>query len=138
MNRSLVDLKAGDTVWVVRQVDALFRARGMEVKPRQYQATVSKIGRTYAYLRNNERFKIENGESHSPTGDNFNNRANGLGFDVYRSKEEYDKHVQDTIAADELKQRLVDRFGNLYDLPPICVQKVHEVLDEFNIPRIKV
>lgn len=135
MNRSLAGLKAGDTVWVVRQIDTLFKARGMEVKPRQHPATVAKVGRTYAYLRNNERFKIENGESYSPSEDNLNSRANGLGFDVYRSKEDYDKYQQAIIAADELKHRLIDRFGNLCDMPPLCVQKMHEILDEFDIPK---
>jgi len=118
-------LCVGDVVCVVDQ-----RRRGsLEPEPRSEQ--VVRVGRKFGYIKgygDDRPFDLATGVSHHKEG---NARANGYGFDVYKSEADY---IQEVFRASEfrrLKQRLISGYSSsLVNLSHECVSKIHAVLDE--------
>ena len=101
------DVKVGDRVFVVFQ-----RRRNDRSAPRTETKAVKKVGRKYAYLNDErgtwaQRFKRENGESFHGPEHGANERANGFGFDVYRSRAEWEQVKAGKAEAKRLTKRLV-------------------------------
>lgn len=122
--RTLRDIQIGDVVFVAYQQRRCESQQRTEMKP------VVKVGRKYGYLREGhceERFDLETGLSvHHPDS---NGRANGFGFDVYLSENDFfAKQFRDKQRA-RLQERLIKNFGRLADLPHDVVNKIHEILD---------
>ena len=75
-------------------------------------AKVEKVGRKYGYLEGGRKFSLESGWS---VHECCNGRANGFGFDVFESKEQYEeqlKRQQDRLTLADL---VVGRYGQLSD-----------------------
>jgi hypothetical protein len=124
--------KSGQQVYVVHQVPRQRTGKSGE----SHHAEVLRVGAKYCYVRMYGRehpFDWRTG--HSKHGDG-NARANGYGFDVYDSQQEYAKQQRDAVRLRQLKERIVGRNGwALVDIPPECVEKIHTVLDEFGIDK---
>lgn len=121
----LTNIKAGDTVYVVWQ-----RSRRHKGPAKQSEETVLRVGRKYGYINpygDEEPFHLSTGASHHDAESNA--RCNGFGFDVYRSKDEYEKEQHNEREFLRLQERLVERHGRLVRLPLEAVQMIHEVLD---------
>lgn len=123
--RTLRDLKAGDIVFVVRQ------QRRRESTVYTSDEKVSRVGRKYGYIQRGyleEKFDLETGISVHVA--DCNARANGFGFDVYITEDEYlVKKINDDQKS-RLTTRLVTSFGGLVDLPPDVVNEIHGLLDD--------
>lgn len=122
---SLVDVKVGDLVYVAWQGRG-GRANGY--------VEVTKVGREYAYFSldlSNYRFHRENGLSADERDSNA--RANGWGFDVYLTELDYTNLMHYQSQAKRLKERLVDGWGKIKNLPPAVVDRMHELLDESEV-----
>jgi len=123
------NLKVGDKVWVQHQ-----EGRYSATKEGEY-ITVEKLGRKYGYLAKgfgDKAFCLKTGQSHHPSFGNV--RANGWGFDVYPTQEDYlnAMHAKDEFI--RLQKRLTK--GNwrvIVDLPPQAVNEIHAVLDKYGI-----
>ena len=116
-------MKVGDTVFVVDQL-----RRGMKHRPSETK-TVIRIGRKYAYLDkygSEAPFFIEDGKS---AHKEYNTRANGYGFDVYISEDEYIQEQLNIESFDRLKERLIKYPGSLHVLPSNVVCEIHKILD---------
>lgn len=119
-------LKAGDTVFVVRQ------NRRRENIDLGRVLVVHKVGKKYGYIKltsysDLSPFFLENGVSAHPSDSNA--RANRHGFDVYLSEGAY----QEKVRADEEFDRLQSRISwsnSLKQLPPTVVSAIHKILDE--------
>ncbi len=98
--------------------------------PVPYSATVVRVGSIYGYIEKagTERpFYLWNGKSyHKDT----NARANGFGFDVYASEQEYLKETHERSESYRLAKRL--RHCQI-NLPAEAVAAIHAVLDEHNV-----
>jgi hypothetical protein len=91
---------------------------------------VNKVGRTYGYVVdafNDRQFNLSDGKSHHKEG---MVRANGYGFDVYSSKEEYEEQLANFKAYTDLKKRLLDGAHCLIQLSPAKVKAIHAILDQ--------
>lgn len=114
------NLKPGDTVFVVNGSRRVLQPGGNKM--------VSRVGRKYGYIGEEEPFSLSTGQSfHGP--DTFNTRANGYGFDVYPSEDDYRRQQHERAEFERLKNRLTN-FGRFVDLPPDAVAAIHEVLDK--------
>ena len=129
---SLKRLRPGDQVYVVPQASR-------HVKPEPFWSDVLQIGTKYGYILRygcKAPFDLLSGESvHNK---DCNARFNGLGFDVWLSKEAYDAH----IATIEASIRLVTRLRSLQrgsysdrldKATPELVADLHEVLDRHGV-----
>lgn len=135
MASTIRELKVGDRCYVAYQLSRYGRAS--EQKRKQQYVTISKVGRKYAYfgdMRRPSRFCRDTGQSVDER--DSNERSNGLGFDVYLTKELYD---QFQYQSDERK-RLASRLGIAYNtqkslekLSHDAVIAIHTILDEQGI-----
>lgn len=120
-------LKVGDKVFVVKQ-----NSRFRNDQPRQtFKAEIEKLGRKYGYIKAGcfrGAFCLQTGKSHH--NENSNARANGFGFDVYESEEDYLREQRRVQQLSRLQERLVSRHGKLYHLAPHVVELIHQLLDE--------
>ena len=121
-------MKAGDVVFVVPQ------KKRYGADPLPYTTQVVRVGNRYGYIKQFERgeekpFLLTTGQSHHKES---NMRANGYGFDVYATEQEYwEKEL-----AEKEHQRLYKRlvfYSRLVDLPADAVTRIHSVLDEYNV-----
>jgi len=123
------NLKVGDKVWVQPQ-----EARYSATKEGEY-IPVEKLGRKYAYLAKgfgDKAFCLKTGHSHHPSFENA--RANGCGFDVYPTQEDYFNAIHAKDESKRLWKRLEKRHWRLIvDLPPQAVSEIHAVLDKHGI-----
>ena len=115
-------MKAGDMVFVVPQ------RRNWE----PYETTIVRVGRKYGYI--NERccggespYDLSSGVS--VHGD-CNARINRHGFDVYRTREEFEIVNHRRWEFERLDSRLVGNRSRLIELPPDAVERMHAILDE--------
>ena len=92
---------------------------------------VSRVGRKYGYIQRfsrEEKFELRTG--FSCHGD-CNARANGYGFDVYVSEDEYRRLQHADAERKRLQERIVDRLGRVNrDVTDDAVAKIHAVLDK--------
>lgn len=123
-------IKKGDKIFVVRDRN---RWKVQNNKPVEaFYVEVSKVGRKYGYFGEGyreEKFNLEDGSS---AGDD-NHRINGYGFDIYSSKEEWEKEVFERDELLRLNERLIDTRAiskRLHDFSPEVVQKIHKLLDQ--------
>ena len=123
---TLFDLRPDSQVFVVHQ-----RPRHSDQQERSGLMSVSRVGRKYGYIemyRREERFDLTTGCS--VHGD-CNARANGYGFDVYVSEDEYRRKQRADSERQRLQDRLVDRFGQLKrDISDGAVSAINAILDE--------
>lgn len=118
-------LKAGDSVYVVPQKSDT-----------GFEAKIVRIGRKYGYVRlsnwqSQEPFSLNTGYSHHDP--NHNARLNKYGFDVYRSKHQYDAAQNQIALRKRLDKRLTNRDGfgfKLHDMSDDLVTDIHAVLDK--------
>ena len=115
-------MKAGDTVFVVPQ------RRYQE----PYETTIVRVGRKYGYINergygSTSRYDIDTGES--VHGD-CNARINGRGFDVYRTRQEFERVNRERAEFERLGERVVGSRARLIALPPDAVERMHAILDE--------
>lgn len=125
---TLANLKAGDTVFVVWQRSKFSR----DEPPRTTCETVTKVGRKYGYIGNDYRpqpFWLHNGHSAHKES---NCRANGFGFDVYATEQEWLAKQHQSAERERLKERLVTRWGGLVELPHEAIEAIHKALDKFS------
>lgn len=128
----LRDLGVGDTIFVANQNSRWEKRQDL---PRETSTqTITRVGRKYAYFqdgREEKKFDRKTGVSwHSPDS---NARANGYGFDVYLDEQTYAKTLHEQAEAKRLQTRLVGSFGQIYELSPSAVQRIHQILDEEGI-----
>lgn len=120
----LKNIKVGDTVFVVYQ-----KTRYSAPKEPTLEMVV-RVGKKYGYIKRygqEAAFYIDSGVSHHKDS---NARANGYGFDVYASEEDYIKERHEADEFRRLQDRLcADRRGPLMSLPADAVQKIHAILD---------
>ncbi len=95
--------KVGDRVFVVYQ-----QGRGGKWALRTETLKIHSIGRIYGHLNESrgtwaKQFRLNTGESHH--GADINTRANGYGFDVYHSEEEWKAKK---LATDEAKRLMTE------------------------------
>jgi hypothetical protein len=125
MVSTLSGVEVGTQVFVVQQ-----RPRNSTEERVSWEA-VSRVGRKYGYIQRfsrEERFELSTGLS--VHGD-CNARANGYGFDVYVSEDEYRRVQHADGERRRLQERLVDRFGRLQaDVSDEAVAAIHAILDE--------
>lgn len=117
------NLKAGDTVYVVPQQSRYGSART------PHTATVSRVGRGYGYIAKSTgemKFHLDTGESYDKDG---LSRANGFGFDVYATEQEYKQEADDWYQYQRLKARL-GAGSSMIKLSADAVRKIHAILDE--------
>jgi hypothetical protein len=91
---------------------------------------LNKVGRTYGYVVDafdDRPFNLSDGKSHHKE---CNTRANGYGFDVYSSKEEYEQIIADAKDYAYLKKRLLGDSYYLVKLSPAKVKAIHAILDQ--------
>ena len=127
--RTLSDVKVGDVVFVAYQV------RRRESQRVARPETVARVGRKYGYLstefRDEKKFDLETGVSVHDK--DCNARANGMGFDVYRSEDDYIIEQFNDNQRKRLQSRLVTSFGRIVDLPPDVVNELHGILDNAEV-----
>lgn len=119
-----MDLEVGDAVFVVHQ------SRRGTSGGRSEHATIERVGRQYAYIKLYSRlspFCRKTGESVHNVDSNA--RANGEGFDVYRSEADYCEARLAIERFNDLESRLITRLGRLKPLPAAVVQKFIDILD---------
>lgn len=130
MNFNFKYLKPGDQVYIVPKAR---RSSG------PHFAEVVKVGRKYGYVLTgwrSEPFDLATGQS-VHTNDS-NARYNGLGFDIWPSKEAHETHVAKIEANTRLKTRLDalrrNQYSSMLDhAPPELVADLHAVLDRHGI-----
>ena len=122
----LRDVKVGDVVYVVAQSNSA-----------SFEWSVARVGRKYGYLKLNkwseDPFDLSTGYSHHDP--NHNVRVHKRGFDVYRSKEEYEKFAAKKASELRLCRRLAPRHSYAVEtsnMPSELVAELHEVLDKHN------
>lgn len=101
-HKTLRDIKPGDRVYVVKQ-HRLGGTGGGEYE------TVTRVGRSYGYIDiygREHAFSLDTGYSR----DGQNLRVNQLGFDVYTSRAEFEKHEAYKVACLRLKNILDSDF----------------------------
>ena len=124
---NLSHLKVGDEVFVVDQRNRYSVSNNRPA--RTYFATITKVGRKYAYIGVHGRdlpFHRADGTSHHKE---WNSRANGFGFDVYDCEASYVKKQAVDQEFARLQTRLVDRWGKMHPLGDDVVSKIHDLLD---------
>jgi hypothetical protein len=118
-------LKAGDVVFVVEQQKRYSAALPPSSKE------VIRVGNKFGYIKghgDDRPFCLATGRSHHKEN---NMRANGYGFDVYLSEDEYRREVFEASELQRLSDRLIERHASrLVSLSAECVSKIHAVLDE--------
>lgn len=114
------NLKLGDEVYVVPQ------QRSRLSKPSGYYTPITKVGTKYIYIKPG-RFHPEDGKS---AHKEWNERANGFGFDVYLSKHDYETEMHQIAEYERLKERLMGRWS-MVELKPVTVAAIHEALDKY-------
>ncbi len=120
-------LKVGDQVFVVH----LPAWRAKEGDPRKTNhATIEKVGSKYGYIRNGrglEPFHLTTWKSVDKSGCE---RANGWGFDVYDSREQWEAKERAEKELARLRARLVGNWGELNPIDPKTVEAIHAILDQ--------
>lgn len=104
---------------------------------------VVRVGKKYAYIcpyggNEEEPFSLDSWQFHDSEG---NANQNGYGFDVYESKEDYER--QKTLFRE--RSRLSERIGSdlyysaglLNRLPHDAVMKIHAILDEVEAGKVE-
>ena len=122
--------KAGQEVYVVEQSQR-YGGPG-----RRYHAKIVRVGTKNAYIeRHGKEAGFDWGTGKSKHSDN-NARANGFGFDAYESQADLARVERENTERKRLDLRLVKLRGwGLIDMPFECVEKIHAVLDEFQIEK---
>ena len=128
--RRFENLKAGDVVWVVP-----IHRRGVEGDGIYCHAT--KVGRKYGYAERHGReykFCLATGVSVHGEGEG-NALVNGRGFDVYRSREQFDEIKHQGVERIRLTLRLGMSRLDVWrmQLGPACVADLHSVLDQHGV-----
>ena len=129
MKKTLKNLNAGDTVFVVEQRRISHPLGGKSLET--HTEPVLKVGKKYGYLSaswGGTPFCLETG--HSVHKDAHNTRANGCGFDVYLDENEYKLFLFKGEQHRRLQRRIVSNMGFLIDLPLEALEKIHSILDE--------
>lgn len=116
----------GQEVFVVHQTSR------WRPEAREEYVRIAKIGKKYGYLEGqgreiDRRFSLSTGWS---CDDGHNTRANGMGFDVYASREEYQKKQFAKTEHERLASRLIGGFRQLEPMSPQTVERIHKILDE--------
>jgi hypothetical protein len=130
--KQLKNLKVGDEVFVVPQIDSHRRCRGEERQGSHLP--VVKVGRQYGYIRRHykeEPFCLKNGHSHHPDGSG-NQRANGWGFDVFVNELDWIRFKEDS----EQRKLLGSKFNRCYfidKLPEGLAEKINKLLEEVGL-----
>lgn len=126
------NLKVGDKVFVVQQQTRYRRDRN--IPPETSTETVAKVGRLYGYYESSGRrlrpFHLSNGES---AHKEYNERANGYGFDVYATEDEYKAKILADELFLELKIRLTSGYYGIVPLPHEVVVEIHRILDKYGV-----
>lgn len=99
----------------------------------QSHMDVLRVGTKYCYLLIHGREHPFDWRTGFSVHKESNARANGFGFDVYDSQDDYDKQQRAISQARRLQKRMVGAFGQVKFLAAECVDKIHAVLDEFGI-----
>jgi hypothetical protein len=91
---------------------------------------VTKVGKKFGYIQDGwmeKPFNLSNGKSHHT---DYNAEANGYGFELYFSKEEYEQIIADAKDYAYLKKRLLGDSYYLVKLSPAKVKAIHAILDQ--------
>lgn len=120
--KTLRDLKPGDTVFVVPKKRC--HVSGEHV--------IAKIGNKYGYIDTqygNPKFNLETGNS-ADTGSN--DHANGYGYRVFLSEDEYNKYAWEQERFEDLALLLCLPWNrhSLKQLPPHVVEAIHDILEK--------
>ena len=131
MNADFKDIKVGDDVFVVEQLSRY--AERHNESPKTYRGEVVRVGRKYGSVKYGKygtrcKFRLENGHSHHDS--DCNARANGLGFNVYRTQSDYERELYAKDLHERLSKRLVDRFSGLVPLPLSTLEAIEQLLNE--------
>jgi hypothetical protein len=118
-------LKVGDVVFVVDQTK-----RHSTTPPRMRDAQIVRIGKKYGYCDDGIEDKCFGLSSWQSVHGDCNARTNGFGFDVYESRQEYERATHARNEYSRLAARLKRDSYSIIELPPDAVQKIHAVLDE--------
>lgn len=125
----LRDVKVGDAVWIKPQ-----HSRWGGDQP-GFIAEVCKVARVYARACIGSGYATTYHEFHRDTGaskekPDSNARANGFGFDVYHSEDEFKKELQAANEKKALIRRLDRGFAvEIRKLPPEAVREITAILD---------
>lgn len=115
------------------------RKRGGE----QAYRCVTRVGRKFGYLKisdhgEEEPFCLDEWKFHDPDG---NANTNGYGFQIYESKEEYERERLHFRERSRLSERIGSDLyyssGLLNRLPHDAVMKIHAILDEFEAGKVE-
>lgn len=107
------------------------RKRGGE----QAYRCVTRVGRKFGYLKisdhgEEEPFCLDEWKFHDPNG---NANMNGYGFQIYESKEDFERQQLESAERQRLNDRIHNRsayFNRMIVLPHDAVMKIHAILDE--------
>jgi hypothetical protein len=124
----LMDVKVGDSVFIVPQKQRWGQQQ------EGFTAVVSSVARKYAIAKTDGQWVREycfhRNCGASKEAPDSNERANGYGFDVYHSEDEYRKAVQAANEKEELIRRLDRGFSvEIRRLPPEAVREIIAILD---------
>ena len=125
-------LKVGDMVFVVYQT----KRRSTE-PPRMRDAQVVRIGKKYGYCDDGigeKCFRLSDWQS---VHEDSNARCNGYGFDVYESRQEYERIEHERSEYSRLVARMKRDSYSMIELPPDAVEKIHAVLYEVEMKGAK-
>jgi len=118
-------LKVGDVVFVVDQTK-----RHSTTPPRMRDAQIVRIGKKYGYCDDGIEDKCFGLSSWQSVHGDCNARTNCFGFDVYESRQEYERITDEFNEKCRLTKRLMKNSWSIVVLPPDAVAKIHAVLDE--------
>ena len=125
----LSELNVGDNVFVVWQ-----RRRGDDGDRRTEVLPIAKVGRKYLYIEIHRRLTQFDRETGISVHKESNVRANGMGFDVYQSREAWEAQQHAAAEATRLAARMCSRWGLNRPLPAETVAAIHAALTSGGIP----
>ncbi len=117
---------------VGQKVFVVYQTSRCRPEAHEEHVRIAKIGKKYGYLEGrgreiDRRFSLSTGWS---CNDGHNTRANCMGFDVYASREEYQKKQHAKTEHKRLAARLISGCGRLEPMSPQTVERIHKILDE--------
>ena len=120
--------KVGDVVFVVPLLTHFAMRRGD--KRQGYFATITAVGRRWAHIGNERTpFDVATGRSHDASGCD---RVNGFGYDVFDSREQWERFELERKAKDSLRDRLhsYNIASVIQSLTYDQVNRITAILDE--------